>query len=100
MKYLKSFELATGGAVDYDIGDTIICTNEIIHNLRSTKHNPLINGAKYKALKLYNTPEDKFLKTPYLRVDVENLDTGEISRGWESNRFKIEFEADADKYNI
>lgn len=103
MKHLKTFEFFstdTGQALDYDVNDIVICSDDKIPNLKSFKHNPLVNGDKYKVLKIYNNLEDKFLKIDYKRVDVENLETGEISRGWESTRFKAEAEFDADKYNM
>ena len=103
MKYLKTFELYssnTGNIVDYKVGDIVVCSNDHIEQLKPTKYNPLKSGVKYKVLKIYNLPEDKFMKNPYLRVDVENLETGEISKGWESIRFKTEMESSADKYNL
>jgi hypothetical protein len=103
MKYLKTFEFfstETGQALDYEVGDNVICFDDEIANLKSTKPNPLINGDKYKVLRIYNNLEDKYLNIKYKRVDVENLETGEISRGWESTRFKTESETIADKYNI
>lgn len=103
MKYLKTFELYstnTGQIVDYKIGDTIICIDDKIPNLKSTKHNPLIKDAKYKVLNIYKLAEDIYLKNPYMRVDIENLETGEISKGWETIRFKTEMESAADKYNF
>lgn len=100
MKFLKTYELYTGNYVDYVVGDIVVCSDDVIIGLKYSKHNPLKEGDKYKILKIYNIPEDKFLKNPFLRVDVENLETGEISKGWESKRFKLEFEFDAGKYNI
>jgi hypothetical protein len=100
MKFLKTYELYTGNNIDYTIGDTVVCSKDHIAQMKPTKYNPLKEGDKYKVLKIYSPPEDKFLKNPFLRVDVENLETGEVSRGWESNRFKLEFEFDAGKYNI
>ena len=103
MKYLKTFEFfstETGQALDYEVGDIVTCSEDKISNLKVFKHNPLINGAKYKVLRIYNNLEDKFLKIKYKKVDVENLKTGEISKGWESTRFQTETEFDAGKYNI
>lgn len=102
MKYLKTFELfsETGQALNYGVGDTVVCSDDEIKNLKSFKINPLNANQKYKVLRIYKTPEDKFLNNPYMRVDVENLDTGEVTKGWESKRFKVEMEFDADKYNI
>ena len=34
-----------------------------------------------------------------MRVDVKD-ETGVISKGWESTRFKLDVEIDADKYNM
>jgi len=103
MKYLKTFEFfstETGQALDYEVGDIVICSDDKITNLKPTKRNPLIDGAKYKVLKIYNNLEDKYLNIKYKRVDVENLETGEITKGWESTRFKTETELNADKYNL
>lgn len=103
MKHLKTFEYyntTTGQIVDYNVGDTIVCINDKIPNLKSTKHNPLKDGTKYKVLQIYKLAEDIYLKNPYMRVDIENLETGEISKGWETIRFKAEMESAADKYNF
>lgn len=103
MKYLKTFEFfntETGQALDYGEGDIVICSDDKIPNLKAFKHNPLIDGAKYKVLRIYNNLEDKYLKITYRRVDVENLETGEITKGWESTRFKSDTEFDANKYNL
>lgn len=107
MKYLKTFELHSmpitnpiGNFLDYEVGDVVVCADkeDLKNNFKAT--NKLEVGKKYKVLNLYQTPEDKFLKNPYLRVDVEDLETGEITKGWSSKRFKVEMEFDAGKYNI
>ena len=107
MKYLKSFEFfqtKTGQALDYEVGDIVVCINDHQLHLQSQrpghKYVALDNGVKYKVLKIYNNLEDKFLNIKYKRVDVENLETGKISKGWESTRFQTETEFDAGKYNI
>jgi hypothetical protein len=97
MRFLKTYELYTGNNVDYSVGDIVVCADDKIKGIKTTS---LKEGDKYNVLKIYSNPEDKFLKTPFLRVDVENIETGEISKGWDSNRFKLEFEFDAGKYNI
>lgn len=100
MKYLKTYELYTGAHIDYNVGDTVVCSKSHIAQMKPTKYNPLKEGVRYKVLKIYSLPEDKFLNNPFLRVDVQNLENDEISKGWESNRFKLEFEFDANKYNL
>lgn len=108
LKYLKTFELysspnpGTGNQIDYEVGDTVVCSDDIGHSgaARGNKLVDLNKNTQYKVLKLYKTIEDKFLGNKFLRVDVQNLETGEITKGWESTRFKLEFEFDADKYNL
>jgi hypothetical protein len=101
MRYIKTFEFfstETGQALDYEEGDIVICSDD--------KYNPtgkyfaIDKGDKYKVLKIYKLPEDKFLKKDYMRVDVVNLETNEITKGWESTRFKTTLEFDVDKYNL
>jgi hypothetical protein len=100
-RYLKTYELySTGQIIEYGVGDIVVCVDDVIKNLKSFKHNPLINGNKYKVIQIYKLAEDIFLNNDFLRVDVENLETGEISKGWESIRFKLEMEFDSDKYNL
>ena len=99
MKYLKTYEFYTGNAIDYSEGDIVVCVESIKSKFKIPKH-PLEIGKKYKVLKIYQTKEDKFLKNNIIRVDVENVETGEISKGWATTRFKIELEFDADKYNM
>lgn len=96
MKYLKTFEFfetQTGQLCDFEKDDIVI--SQITNKY-------LIKGREYKVLKIYQLPEDKFLVmgNPFLRVDVENLETGEISRGWKSTDFKIDYESISDLYNL
>ena len=100
MKYLKTYELySVGQNVEYEVGDIIVSILT-----KTNKNVPpryiLKEGEKYKAIRIYEIPEDKYLKNPFLRVDVENIETGEITKGWNSTFFKIDFEFDADKYNL
>jgi hypothetical protein len=94
MKHLKTFEFfetETGQALDYGEGDIVICSDE---------KGVLDVGTKYKVLRIYNNLEDKYLNIKYRRVDVENMETGEISNGWESTRFQCDTEFDAIKFNL
>lgn len=107
MKYLKNFrlfELVTGHALDYGVGDTVICVDDTNRQPQQGKqllrNNPLVKGGKYEILKIYTIPEDKFLGNPYARVEVKNLETGEISKGWSTIKFKLDIEADAEKYSL
>jgi len=98
MKYLKTFELYnTGNQLDYDVGDIVKCTNK---NFKTTGYKLLTFNKEYKVLKIYQIPEDKFLKNPYVRVYVQDVETGEILKGMRSDYFKHEIESDADKYNL
>jgi len=100
MKYLKYFELArTGNQLDYDVGDIVVCVSSFYKNHQERV--PILEKDKnYEVLKIYKTPEDIFLRNPFMRVDVKDLETGKITRGWESNRFKIEMEYFSDLYNM
>jgi hypothetical protein len=99
MKHIKTFELyTTGQVIDYELGDIVVCVNDITNNPSSIL--TLNKGDKYKVVKIYRLPEDIYLKNDYLRVDIENIETGKISRGWESTRFKAEVENIADTYNL
>lgn len=106
MKYIKTFEYyntSTGNALDYDVGDTVVSTITRIttYDPHDFSANPgLTSGRKYKVLKIYSIPEDKFLGNKFLRVDVEDLETGETLKGFKSTDFKIDIEFDADKYNM
>jgi len=86
----------TGNQLDYEVGDTVIF---IAKNHRITDLMLKMNK-KYKVVKIYSIPEDKFLKNPFLRVDVEDLETGEVYKGFKSTDFKLDVEFDADKYNL
>ena len=113
MRYLKTYELFTGNVVEYEEGDIVVCVNDT-QGWSSTgglagstsgapflgKNKFLDIGKKYRVLKIYELPEDKYFGNKYARVDVEDIQTGEISKGWESTRFKQELEFDADKYNM
>jgi len=101
LKPIKAFELytGTGSMVDYEVGDVVVCIND------KTKTGAYIdididNGKKYKVIKIYQILEDKYLGNKFMRVDIQDLETGEITLGWESTRFKLEMEFDADKYNM
>jgi hypothetical protein len=96
MKYIKLFEYITGNFVNYKVGDIVICDKTVGRGGKIE----LQENKKYKVLKIYKLPEDKFLKNPFMRVDVEDLETDIITKGWESTRFKAEMEFDADKYNM
>jgi len=98
MKYLKTFEFfetETGQILDYNEGDTVVCCD-------GKKNGAAIleKGKKYRVLKIYKNVEDKFLKNPYMRVDVVDLETNEITRGWESTRFQQDVEYMGNKFNI
>jgi hypothetical protein len=96
MRYLKTFELyntSTGNYVDYKEGDIVVC-DEPTSNLF------LVKDKKYKVLRIYTSIEYKMMGKPYLIVDVEDVETGEISKGWESTRFHAIVEFDVDKYNF
>ena len=100
MKYLKTFEFfetETGQVLDYSEGDTVVCSDDEKDNIKLPA---LDKGSKYKVLRIYNNLEDKFLKITYRRVDVENLETGEITKGWESTRFQLDSEFVGWKFNI
>jgi len=96
MRYIKTYELytGTGNVIDYEVGDIVVC---LISTAPTTS---LEKGKEYKVIKIYQLPEDKYLGHKYLRVDVENIETGEITKGWRSTIFKLEMEFDADKYNM
>jgi hypothetical protein len=94
------YSTSTGNQLDYEVGDIVVCSNDRIESIKQFKHNPLSKGIKYKVLKIYKLAEDIFLKNPYMRIDVENLETGEITKGWETKRFKLDVEFDSDKYNL
>ena len=98
MKYLKTFELYTGNLLDYNVYDIVVCTTT--HYDAKTNKSVIEKGKKYKVLKIYSIPEDKFLKNPYLRVDIEDIETGKTYKGFRSDHFKHEIESDADKYNL
>jgi len=103
MKYLKTFELytspGTGQHLDYDVDDIVICDMDKFFSV-ITGEKLLKKGNKYKVLRIYQIPEDKFLKNPFLRVDVQDLETDKITKGWKSTDFKTDVEFDADKYNM
>jgi uncharacterized protein (UPF0179 family) len=102
MKYLKTFEFfetETGQILDYGEGDTVVCSDEVSPKNKNLL-NPLKKGSKYRVIKIYKNVEDKFLKNPYMRVDVVDLETNEISRGWESTRFQQDVEYIGNKFNI
>jgi len=103
MKYIKLFELfETGQLIDYEKDDTVVCITDsgLMSKIPGSVKHILEVGKKYKVVKIYTIPEDKYLGNKFLRVDVKNIETGEISKGWESTRFKSELEFDADKYNM
>ena len=96
MRYLKTFELyntSTGNYVDYKEGDVVVCEEP-------TTNHTLVKGKEYKVLRIYTSIEYKMMGKPYLIVDVEDVETGEISKGWESTRFHAIVEFDVDKYNF
>ena len=104
MKFLKTFELfntpgTTGQYLDYDVGDIVTVINDVFSqfdvNLLLLKQ-----GYKYEVLKIYKLAEDIYLKNLFMRVDVKDIKTGEIKKGWRSTNFKAEVEFDADKYNL
>ena len=103
MKHLQIYELytGTGNVIDYEVGDTVVCIKKAISKwYKGQKSSELEEGKEYKVIKLYQIPEDKYLGNKFLRVDVEDIETGIISKGWESTRFKLDMESDADKYNL
>lgn len=67
---------------------------------------------KYKVLKIYieeNHPLRKLVRQgiikndtnqPYMYVDIENVNTGEILTNKRADQFKLEVENNADKYNL
>lgn len=98
MRHLKTYELyntpgTTGQHLDYDVGDIVMAINDVF----SVK---IKQGHKYEILKIYKLAEDIFLKNPYMRVDVKDVETDEVTRGWKSTLFKTDIEFDADKYNL
>lgn len=99
---LFEYSLETGQIVDYNVGDTVFCIDDIGHNgaARGNKLVDLNQNKQYKVLKLYKTIEDKFLGNKFLRVDVQDIETGQITKGWESTRFKADIEFMSDLYNM
>lgn len=98
MKYLKKFELyTTGNELDYNVGDTVVCNTT--HYDQKTQISVVEKGQKYKVLKIYSIPEDKFLKNPYLRIDIQD-ENGKVYKGFRSDHFKHEIEYDTNKYNL
>jgi len=102
MKYLRTYELytGTGNEIDYAVGDTVVCVEGTKIPKGINKLPSLEEGNEYKVVKLYQIPEDKYLGNKFLRVDVEDTKTGKITKGWESTRFKLDYEFDAGKYNV
>jgi hypothetical protein len=102
MKYLKLFELfETGQLIDYEKDDIVVCIKSSPARwYKGELVSALEVGKQYIVVNLYQIPEDKYLGNKFLRVDVRNIETREISRGWESTRFKSELEFNADKYNM
>ena len=99
MRYIKTYEVytGTGNEIDYGVGDTVVCVDDYTSkNLRM----PLIKGKEYKVVRIFKMMEDQYLGNKFLRVDVEDPETGEITKGWESTRFKVDFESDAGLYNL
>jgi len=101
MKYLKTFELfsepspGTGRYIDYEVGDTVTCIEDFDPFGKKTVE----KGEKFKVTRIWQTPEDKFLGNPYLRVDLIS-DTGKVLRGMKSTMFTGEIETEMDKYNL
>lgn len=97
MANIKTYEefSKTGNFLDYDVNDIVICVKE---NDGLKKY--LNIGDEYEVLKIYQLPEDKFLKNDYMRVDVKHIETGIISKGWKSTLFKSELEYYADEFNL
>lgn len=97
MKYIKSIlefhDTETGQLFDYDLGDTVVCITPI---------NGLEMEKQYKVVRIYKLPEDRFIAmgNPFMRVDVEDMDTGAITKGWRSTYFKLDVEMDADIFNL
>lgn len=106
MKHLQIYELysppnpGTGNVIDYEVGDTVVCIEGTAMPQGLKRLPRLEKDKEYKVIKLYQIPEDKYLGNKFLRVDVEDPKTGEVTKGWESTRFKLEYEFDADKYNM
>ena len=101
MKYLKKmFELQrttdTGNFMDYKEDDIVVSVTTIERGDKIL----LTKERKYKVIKLYKTVEDKFLNNPWMRVDVEDLETGEITRGWRSDQFKKKADFISKKYRL
>ncbi len=98
---LFEYSLETGQIIDYNVGDIVICiSGQPDKWYRGKKVSGLKEGEEYKVIKLYSIPEDKFLNNKFLRVDVQNIKNNEISKGWESTRFKSNIEFMADIYNM
>lgn len=98
---LFEYSLETGQIVDYNVDDIVICIKSAPSKwYRDEEVSGLEKDKQYKVVKLYSIPEDKFLGNKFLRVDVQDIETGEISKGWESTRFKSDIEFMADIYNM
>ena len=109
MIYLKHFEdIDRIIPYNYQVGDivaSLITVQGLPKFKKNSDFNPIIvnlltKGSKYKVLKIVRGLEDKALGTPYMRVDVEDVETGKKTYGWKSNHFELESQFDAKKYNI
>jgi hypothetical protein len=99
MKYIKTFEnniWDKRAQINYDVGDIVISQSL----------------DKYKVLKIYvdsNSPLKGLVKKgiiknhtnqPYMLVDIENIETGDILKNQRSDIFRLEAEANANKFNL
>jgi hypothetical protein len=83
MKYLKTYEQ---NSLKYNIGDIIVCSDS--YNVIGSK---LKSGQKYKVINI-----DVY---GYIKVmDIENYNV--LNGIYPQDRFKLEIEYDADKYNL
>ena len=96
MKHLKKYEnYNTGNSLDYNVGDIVVLNKKKV-NVPTI----LDDNDKYEVIRIYSIPEDVFLKNPYMRIDIRNIRTDEIIKGYTSDLFRLEIENDADIYNI
>lgn len=94
MKYLKHFE---SPQFEYNVGDIIVYAP---------------SGRKYKVLKIYVDEMHSLsklvndgvisssIKQPYMRVDIEDLEKGFITKDIRSDEFISEIEFNSQKYNL
>ena len=90
MKYIKTYEKGPKYSEPINVGDIVVCMEAAY---------ALVQYGRYEVLKIYNQI-DNYNRIEHVFCNIKSLESGEVFTKMLLNRFVLELEYFAKKYNL